>query len=107
MNSAPEIPPEFVEGREWRFTIPIAISGKVQGVYYRQSAKEKAVELGLTGEVRNLREGNVQIIATGTKEQLSVFSEWCKKGPPRAVVTGVEIIELPLRSFVHFSIVRF
>lgn len=88
-------------------TISITIAGKVQGVYYRQSAKEKALDLGLTGEVRNLPDGNVHIIATATQEQLAIFTDWCKKGPPRAVVTGVEILELPLKLFDHFSIVRF
>lgn len=88
-------------------TISITIAGKVQGVYYRQSAKEKALEIGLTGQVSNLRDGNVHVIATGTPKQLNLFTDWCKKGPPRAVVTGVEIVELPLKSFEHFTIVRF
>ena len=88
-------------------TISITITGKVQGVYYRQSAKEKALELGLTGQVNNLRDGNVHIMATGTREQLAVFTDWCKNGPPRAVVAGVEIIELPLKQFDHFTILRF
>jgi len=90
-----------------QLTISITVSGKVQGVYYRLGAKEKALDLGLTGQVKNLRDGNVYIIATGTREQLSVFTDWCKKGPPRAVVAGVEILELPLKLFDHFTIVRF
>ena len=89
------------------FTLSITITGKVQGVFFRQSAKEKALELGLTGQVKNLREGHVQIVATGTQEQLSGFIDWCKKGPPRAVVAGVEIIELPWKRFDDFAIVRF
>jgi acylphosphatase len=88
-------------------TISITITGKVQGVYYRQSAKEKARELGLTGQVKNQPDGNVHITATGTKEQLALFTDWCKKGPPRAVVTGVQITDLPLKLFDHFTIVRF
>ena len=88
-------------------TISITISGKVQGVYYRQSAKEKARELGLSGQVTNLRDGNVHIVATGTSEQLAAFTDWCKKGPPRAVVAGVEIIEIPLKQFDRFTIERF
>ena len=88
-------------------TISIIISGKVQAVYFRQSAKEKAIELGLTGQAKNLRDGNVHIIASATQEQLAVFTDWCKKGPPRAVVAGVEITELPLKLFDHFTIVRF
>lgn len=88
-------------------TISITVRGKVQGVYYRQSAKEKALELGIIGQVKNLRDGAVHIIATGTTEQIAALTEWCKKGPPRALVTGVEIIDLPLKSFEHFSIVHF
>jgi acylphosphatase len=87
-------------------TISIIISGKVQGVYFRQSAKEIAIELGLTGEVKNLSDRNVYIIATGTQEQLSAFSDWCKTGPPKAKVTGIEITELPLKLYEHFTIVR-
>ena len=88
-------------------SISIIINGKVQGVFFRQSAKEKALELGLTGQAKNLEDGNVHILATGASEQLSAFTDWCKKGPPRAVVIGVEITELPLKLFDHFTIVRF
>ena len=87
-------------------TISITVSGKVQGVFYRQTTKEKARELGVTGEVRNLPDGDVFIIATGTEEQLRLLTGWCKKGPPRAVVTGVEIAELPLQTFGLFTVVR-
>ncbi|MGH2552615.1 MAG: acylphosphatase [Chitinophagaceae bacterium] len=88
-------------------TISIIVSGKVQGVYFRQHTREKAIEFGLKGQVKNLRDGNVQILATGPREQLSLFIEWCKKGPPRAEVAGVEIAELLLTHFDHFRIVRF
>lgn len=88
-------------------TLSIIVFGKVQGVYYRQSTKEKAIELGITGKVKNLRNGSVFITATGTAEQLALFTEWCKKGPPHALVAGVEIIEIPLKDFEKFRIVRF
>ena len=87
-------------------TLSITITGKVQGVFYRQSTKEKAIELGLKGQVKNLPDGKVQIIVTGTREQLDALSVWCKKGPPRALVSGVEITELPLKEFDNFTIVR-
>ena len=87
-------------------TLSITISGKVQGVFFRQNSKEKALELGLTGQVKNLENGNVHIIASGTPEQLTAFTAWCKKGPPRAVVTGVEISEIPLKLFDRFTIDR-
>jgi len=88
-------------------TIEINVSGKVQGVFYRQSAKEKALEFGINGKVMNLDNGNVKIIATGTKEQLNKLIDWCKTGPPKARVTHVDVQELSLQSFENFSIVRF
>jgi len=88
-------------------TMEINVSGRVQGVFYRQSTKEKAVELGIKGKVMNLDNGNVKIIATGTKEQLNKLIDWCKTGPPKARVTNVDVQELSLQSFEDFSIVRF
>lgn len=87
-------------------TIGITASGKVQGVFYRHSTKEKAISLGITGEVQNLANGNVYIIATGGEDQLHLLVNWCKSGPRRAVVTGLEIEALPLRQFEGFNIIR-
>ena len=87
-------------------TVSIIVTGKVQGVWYRQSAKEKATELGVTGNVRNQPDGSVAIIATGLTNQLDQFIEWCRQGPPRALVTNVEVKELPLRSYDRFVIER-
>jgi acylphosphatase len=87
-------------------TISITISGKVQGVYYRQSAKEKARELNITGTVQNLANGDVYLIATGTPEQLQQLVEWCRKGPSRAKVTDVQVQEKAAQQFTGFSITR-
>ncbi|HLG40326.1 MAG TPA: acylphosphatase [Chitinophagaceae bacterium] len=87
-------------------TVSIIVSGKVQGVYYRQSAKEKARELNITGEVKNLPDDTVYIIATGKAEQLNQFIEWCRQGPPRAKVLNVITDEMTLTSFEKFNIVR-
>ena len=81
--------------------------GKVQGVFFRQSAKEKALELGVSGHVSNRPDGAVIIIATGTKEQLDELVTWCKTGPPRADVSSVDTMELPLQVFSRFTIERF
>lgn len=88
-------------------TLSIIVAGKVQGVWYRQSTKEKALELGITGEVSNQADGTVKIIATGTEEQLSLFTDWCKHGPPKANVTNIDVKELPLQSFKSFTIERY
>jgi acylphosphatase len=87
-------------------TMRLVITGKVQGVFYRKSAKEKAVELKITGTVRNLTNGDVEIIATGNREQLDNLINWCKTGPPKAVVAKIEIDEQLFRQFPDFSITR-
>jgi len=88
-------------------TIRIKIEGNVQGVFYRQSAQEKALALGIKGTVKNCDDDSVEIIATGMKEHLDKLIQWCWEGPPRAVVTNVTTQELPLQQFSYFSIVRF
>jgi acylphosphatase len=87
-------------------TILITVKGKVQGVFYRQTTKEIATGLGITGEVKNLSNGDVRIIATGTEEQLQGLTTWCRKGPERAVVSQVLTEEVPTQSFDKFKVVR-
>lgn len=87
-------------------TIQILVSGKVQGVYYRQSTKETAQRLAVSGTVKNLLNGDVLIIATGTDEHLQQLIQWCKKGPARAEVHTVEVSTLELKMFERFSIER-
>jgi acylphosphatase len=87
-------------------TISITVTGKVQGVFYRQSAKEKALELGLTGTVKNLPNGNVQIMASGTAQQLNALVAWCKQGPPRAVVEQVQVEKMAPHAFFGFTVQR-
>ena len=86
-------------------TIRLVIEGKVQGVFYRQSTREKATELGVTGTVKNLSDGNVEIIATGTTRQLEQLTQWCNQGPPRAVVNRIISTPLPLQTFNNFIII--
>lgn len=87
-------------------TLSIIVTGKVQGVWFRQSTKEKAMELSITGEVSNQPDGTVKIIATGTKEQLSLFTDWCKQGPSKAKVENVLTTVVPYKQFTSFTIVR-
>lgn len=85
-------------------TMSIIVSGKVQGVFYRQSTKEKAIELNVMGFVKNLPNGNVYILATGTTDQLNALIEWCWQGPKRAIVTDVSCEIHALQSFDTFRI---
>jgi acylphosphatase len=87
-------------------TVHLLVKGKVQGVFYRASAKEIAEELGVTGWIKNTEEGDVEITAKGSDAQLQKFIEWCKIGPRRAIVTGVETSELEEASFKGFEVIR-
>ncbi len=87
-------------------TISIIVSGNVQGVFYRQSAREKALAIGVKGKVMNLSNGDVQIIATGTKEHLEKLVAWCRQGQQKAKVSNVTSHELPLQQFDSFYIER-
>ena len=82
------------------------IKGKVQGVYYRIAAKDEADKLGITGWVKYISEGRVEIMATGNEEQLLQFTEWCRKGPEKAVVTNVIVTPLSEETFDEFMVVQ-
>ena len=75
-------------------TYKINIQGKVQGVWYRASAKDKAIELGLTGKVWNEPNSDVGAIVQGPEDKVMQFIEWCKQGPPLARVEKVSYEEL-------------
>ncbi|WP_111641369.1 acylphosphatase [Marinimicrobium alkaliphilum] len=81
------------------------IAGRVQGVFYRASARSKAQELGLCGWVRNLADGQVEVLATGDAQTLSDFEEWMWQGPERARVEGLDIEVEQLQVFEGFQIV--
>jgi len=88
-------------------TVRLHISGKVQGVWYRASAKDKATSLGLTGKVWNERNGDVAILAQGSHNQITEFIEWCKVGPPLAKVVEVKLENVEaIEVFSSFEITR-
>lgn len=83
----------------------VIISGRVQGVYYRQSAFHKAVEFGLKGWVRNLSNGRVEAVFEGEEIIIEKMLEWCKEGPSMTRVTHLEIDKQTfLDSFNDFKI---
>jgi acylphosphatase len=87
-------------------TVHLLIKGKVQGVYYRASAKDRAYELGIKGWIRNTKQGDVEAMASGQLEAITNFINWCKKGPKLASVTTVEISEKADQLFDDFSIIK-
>ncbi|KPQ01710.1 acylphosphatase [Marinobacter sp. HL-58] len=85
--------------------LSMLISGKVQGVYYRASAAEKAKELGITGYARNLPDGRVKVVAEGSQAALISLRQWCNSGPPAAEVDTVNATEGPATGeFAGFEI---
>ncbi|HUM45515.1 MAG TPA: acylphosphatase [Chitinophagales bacterium] len=84
----------------------IRIYGKVQGVFFRASARHRAALLDISGFTNNDQDGSVYIEAEGTEENLSTFIGWCHEGPERAEVTKVEVKEGPLKNFTEFEVKR-
>lgn len=66
------------------------IAGKVQGVYFRAATKAEADRLGITGWVRNVPSGEVEVFACGKAEHIDTLAKWLGQGPPRARVTSVQ-----------------
>ena len=82
----------------------IHVIGKVRGVFFRASAKEKAQALHISGAVWNNSDGSVSIEAEGEEGNLMQFVEWCKEGPPLSLVERCEIEEDVLQYFKTFSV---
>lgn len=83
----------------------VFISGRVQGVWFRQSTRHKADELGISGWVRNLPDGRVQALFEGEKSQVEALINWCWQGPTRAEVKDVRVEWLaPSSEFSGFHV---
>jgi len=70
----------------------LIIEGRVQGVFFRDSTRREAIELGLCGWVKNRFDGSVEVVAEGPKEKVETLIAWCHHGPPIARVTKVHKI---------------
>lgn len=66
------------------------VSGKVQGVWFRASARDQALVLGLRGSARNLADGSVDILAVGDAAAIDRLATWLRQGPPLALVNELE-----------------
>jgi acylphosphatase len=79
------------------------VSGKVQGVWFRASTKEKADQLQITGWARNLPDGRVEVLACGTREKIAVLHEWLQQGPKLAKVTDLIAEEMDWQEHIQFE----
>ena len=84
----------------------IFVKGKVQGVFYRASAKQKADLMNIKGFAKNLTDGQVYIEAEGDAISLQAFIEWCKIGPKNAVVENVSTTQGNSVGYNSFEIKR-
>ena len=88
-----------------KIRVHVFLSGRVQGVFFRLTAKEWADELGIKGWIRNLHDGRVEAIIEGEEEKVNEMLELMRKGPPFALVENIEIqIEELKNEFKDFRI---
>lgn len=71
----------------------VIVHGHVQGVWYRDSCRTRARELGVDGWVRNRMDGTVEVWAEGDEAAVARLVSWCRQGPPRAEVESVDVTE--------------
>jgi acylphosphatase len=71
----------------------ILVAGEVQGVFFREGCKEKAIEAGVSGSARNLPDGRVEVLLEGDEAAVQSVIDWCHQGPPHARVVSVDVID--------------
>ncbi|MBW6468261.1 MAG: acylphosphatase [Coriobacteriia bacterium] len=81
------------------------VDGVVQGVFFRAATAEMAGGLGLAGWVRNLSDGRVEAVFEGTPEAVEAAVSWCRRGPRRAVVERVEVVEEAAEGLRGFRVI--
>ena len=82
----------------------LIVSGRVQGVFFRDNVRRKAVELGLKGYAKNLPDENVEVVAEGDESKLKELIEFIKKGPGIAKVADLKIKHKEPENFNEFEI---
>ena len=82
----------------------VVVRGSVQGVWFRESCRRHAVDLGLAGSVRNRADGSVEAVFEGSEEAVAKAVAWCRIGPPAAEVAGIEVKEEPPTGTPGFSV---
>lgn len=82
----------------------ITVKGRVQGVGYRFAAKHVAEKMNITGSVKNMPDGSVEMIACGNDTLISKYISWCGDGPIRAKVSHLNVIDMPYQHYKKYSI---
>lgn len=90
-----------------KIRVHVFISGRVQGVFFRQNTKNKAKSLGVAGWIKNLSDGRVEAIFEGEKDKIEELIGWAKRGPMFSRIDGVEVIKEGYQGeFKDFEIMR-
>lgn len=87
-------------------TVHLVISGKVQGVFFRETSRRLAEKLHIKGWIKNTPDGKVEALITGNEKDLDDFVDFCKKGPERAEVEEVKILKKQKMDFDKFEVIR-
>jgi acylphosphatase len=83
----------------------VVVSGRVQGVWFRDSCERIAAEHGVAGWVRNLPDLRVEAMLEGPARAVEAVVAWCHEGPPRAHVTSVDVRDEPLEGATDFRVI--
>lgn len=73
--------------------VRVVIDGRVQGVFFRDSIREHALAVGVSGWVRNRTDGSVEAVFEGDDRSVDSCISYCEAGPPRAVVSGIQCFD--------------
>lgn len=99
------LPPDSRESDDLNRELHVYVSGLVQGVFFRQTTQHMARSLQVTGWVRNLPDGRVEVIAQGSPVALDRLLLWLHHGPDTAVVESLEVCyQTRQKSYSSFSI---
>ena len=87
-------------------TVHLLISGKVQGVFFRESARKLAEKINIKGWIKNTSDEKVEAMISGDVNDVNDFINWCYTGPERAEVTDVIVSQQAQTSFEKFKVIR-
>ena len=82
----------------------LVVHGRAQGVFYRDSCVQEAARLGVSGWVVNEPDGTVRAHVEGDPDAVRELVEWCRTGPTRAVVQGVEVTDAAVEGLTSFEV---
>jgi acylphosphatase len=85
----------------------VVVSGRVQGVFFRDSCQRQAAAAGVQGWVRNTNSGDVEAVFEGDGEAVDKMVAWCRVGPSRAMVTSVRVTEEDPEGLTNFRVVGY